>query len=1603
MLGLSATSFAQDNNLGSMLCPDDVTIECGQDINDLDLTGSPTVTLLVGAGYDLVSSDVVVSSNDCQTVVARTWTAQLNELGGSIGTLVCTQVITVADNTGPVLSGVPAASTVACIDDVPAASSSVTALDACSGSSAVSSFVSATGTPLTRCTLSTAFGPGADWAVWLPSLSSAGYTAGANYVFSAAGGVFEQYSDNTAHLTGELVNTLNPNQRFIADWWFQNKRDWTSWNNGGTRSYKNDLNLQCAIDEHVNWSYYELVGGFSTLTGTGDLAGNQLYLYHLPTNYYFGFQIGIGANDKNCNFGMSGWFSYNGFMNNTYVSATGDMNVDAQCSDETGDCLNRTAVTQVYRAEDACGHATIESTVITVFDDVAPTFTNCPSDITISCTDEIPAPANPEATDNCAGDVSVSFAGDTEEGDNCLRTITRTWMAEDECGNVGYCSQTISILDEEAPALVGTPDANTTAECDNIPTAAEVTATDSCDPEVSVSFIETTEEGNCAGSYTITRIWTSMDDCGNEASFTQTIQVVDTTAPEFNEFPIYTSAECNEEVDAPTATDNCSGATVTLVSEVLNSGGCLGVLARTYRATDGCGNYTETVQYITLVDNTAPEISGVPLEATVECSDINLGENGLYFGVAPVTASDICDESVDINYTEEIIDNGDNCPSSFDIIRSWVAVDDCENETSATAVVHVVDTTNPWFVDFPADITINCDEDVPAVVLPEAQDNCSANVVVVATADDIIPGSCPQNYTIYRVYRGIDNCGNQVVETQVITVRDITAPTFSSENNSSFTYECSEEIPVTEPSVSDNCGNVTLSYADSETQGNTCESSFNRVWTATDECGNSSEFTQTIQIVDTTAPVIAGELQTSRPCDDYAGIFVTASDNCSEYTIDYTDVFVSGGCAGNIIRTYVATDECGNTSADFIQVIQLIDETSPEIEYVNENLTVECGSEYSVEPASFSDNCDAELEIESGFTSENDGCTTIETYTWTATDHCGNSTTATTVVTITDTTAPYFTSLPENITVNCDEVVPGVGEYAAADVCDSEVEISVEETTTAGDCPQAYTIARTFTATDNCNNVVTETRYVYVVDNDAPVFEESASSFTYECGAEIPVVEPSANDNCGNVTLSYVDSDAQGTTCESSFNRVWTAADECGNASQFTQSIQIIDTTAPVITGSLEISRPCDNYEGIFVEASDICSEYTIDYSDVLVSGGCAGNAIRTYVAIDACGNVSAEFVQVITLTDESAPEITFAQENFNTECGDEYTVQPATFSDNCDDELIIETGFSSETDGCSTTETYTWTATDHCGNATTATTVVTIVDTTDPYFTSLPENITVSCDEELPGYGEYAAADNCDTEVEISVSQEEAAGDCPQSRIITRVYRATDNCGNQAVETRYVYVVDTTAPVFGEQASEFTYECGSEILVIAPTATDNCGQVSYSYNDGDVQGNSCESVLVRTWTATDECGNSSEFTQTITIVDTTAPVINAEIQISRPCDDADGNYIEVSDECSEYTISYNDLYVSGGCAGAIIRTYVATDACGNQSAEFTQFISLTDAVAPTAEVANPEVSVNCDEELPSFNVTFNDNCDDDMTIVDLEDEIIEGNCPAQYTIIRRK
>ena len=63
------------------------------------------------------------------------------------------------------------------------------------------------------------------------------------------------------------------------------------------------------------------------------------------------------------------------------------------------------------------------------------------------------------------------------------------------------------------------------------PPPADPGATDNCDPDPSVLYSEVKEDGPCEDSYTLSRQWTARDRCGNEATGTQVITVLDRTAP----------------------------------------------------------------------------------------------------------------------------------------------------------------------------------------------------------------------------------------------------------------------------------------------------------------------------------------------------------------------------------------------------------------------------------------------------------------------------------------------------------------------------------------------------------------------------------------------------------------------------------------------------------------------------------------------------------------------------------------------------------------------------------------------------------------------------------------------------------------------------------------------------------------------------------------------------------------------------------------------------------------------------------------------------------------------------------------------------------------
>ena len=142
--------------------------------------------------------------------------------------------------------------------------------------------------------------------------------------------------------------------------------------------------------------------------------------------------------------------------------------------------------------------------------------------------------------------------------------------------------------------------------------------------------------------------------------------------------------------------------------------------------------------------------------------------------------------------------------------------------------------------------------------------------------------------------------------------------------------------------------------------------------------------------------------------------------------------------------------------------------------------------------------------------------------TWTVTDGCNNSDTAVQYFTIVDTQGPEFTSTPANIELSCNDEIPAA-TLEATD-CGNVTISDPVDVTQAGSCGVSYTMFRTWTATDDCGNASEHTQTIMFTDNEAPVFTSFPEDVTYTAGDDMEIVEPTASDDCNEVTITYSDS-----------------------------------------------------------------------------------------------------------------------------------------------------------------------------------------------------------------------------------------------------------------------------------------------------------------------------------------------------------------------------------------------------------------------------------------------------------------------------------------------
>jgi hypothetical protein len=146
-------------------------------------------------------------------------------------------------------------------------------------------------------------------------------------------------------------------------------------------------------------------------------------------------------------------------------------------------------------------------------------------------------------------------------------------------------------------------------ECDSIPLAQILTATDFWGEESDIEFSEVIIEGDCENNFQLKRTWTAEDKCGNNNVHIQTISVIDNTSPVINCPP---DLEVNFIENIPdtvnsieefiqhggSVSDNCGldESSLCLSSELTYITGESYFLTREYMLSDLCGN-TATCQH----------------------------------------------------------------------------------------------------------------------------------------------------------------------------------------------------------------------------------------------------------------------------------------------------------------------------------------------------------------------------------------------------------------------------------------------------------------------------------------------------------------------------------------------------------------------------------------------------------------------------------------------------------------------------------------------------------------------------------------------------------------------------------------------------------------------------------------------------------------------------------------------------------------------------------------------------------------------------------------------------------------------------------------------
>ncbi|UTF14678.1 putative Ig domain-containing protein [Staphylococcus epidermidis] len=835
---------------------------------------------------------------------------------------------------------------------------------------------------------------------------------------------------------------------------------------------------------------------------------------------------------------------------------------------------------------------------------------------------------------------------------------------------------------------------------------------------------------------------TSIDK-GDNVSPAITISVIDKTPPAVKAISNKTQ-KVNTEIEPIKieATDN-SGQAVTNKVEGLPAGMTfdeatntisgtpseVGSYDITVTTTDENGNSETTTFTIDVEDTTKPTVESVAdqtqeVNTEIEPIKIEATDNS---GRAVTNKVDGLPDGVTFDEATNTISGTPSEVGSYTV--TVTTMDESGNATETTFTIDVEDTTKPT-VESVADQTQEVNTEITPITI-ESEDNSDQAVtnkvdglpdgVTFDEATNTISGT-PSEVGSYTVtVTTTDESGNATETTFTIDVEDTTKPTVKSVSDQ--TQEVNTEITPIKIEATDNSGQTVTNKVDGLPDGITFDEATNTISgtpsevgsyditvTTTDESGNATETTFTINVEDTTKPTVEDIAdQTQEVNTEIEPIKIEATDNGGQAVTNKVDGLPDGVTFDEATNTIsgtpsevgsydiivTTTDENGNSETTTF-TIDVEDTTKPTVESVADQ-TQEVNTE--ITPITI------ESEDNSGQTVTNkvdglpDGVTFDEAtntisgtpskvgsydITVTTTDENGNSETTTFTIDVEDTTKPTVESVADQTQeVNTEinpikiEATDNSGQAVTNKVEGLPAGITFDEATnTISGTPSevgSYTV--TVTTTDENGNATETTFTIDVEDTTKPTVEDITDQ-TQEINTEINPIKIETTDNSGQTVTNKVEGLPDGVTFDEATNTISgtpsevgsytvtvTTTDENGNATETTFTIDVEDTTKPTVEDITDQTQEINTeMTPIKIEATDNSGQavtnkveglpdgVTFDEATNTISGTPSevGKYLITITTIDKDGNTATTTltINVIDTTTPEQPTINKVTEN---------------------------------------------------------------------------------------------------------------------------------------------------------------------------------------------------------------------------------------------------------------------------------------------------------------------------------------------------------------------